>query len=211
VGTITALQRQRRRRDRVSVFVDDEYAFSLAIEVAATLRRGQDLSPEDIESLAHRDEYATALDRSMRFLSYRPRSEKELVRYLDERDVPPEVRDEVIERLAQLGLVDDAAFAEWWVRNRSEHKPRGALALRSELARCGVPDDVIGRAVTGVDEDSLARALAVSRAHRYAGMTREQFSRRLGGYLERRGFRYDAVRPAVDQAWEHLCDQESPG
>lgn len=208
MGTITALQRQRRRRDRVSVFVDDEYAFSLTLELAATLRRGQELSPEDVERLAQRDEYATALDRSMGYLSYRPRSRRELSRYLDDRDVPVSVREQVLARLSELGLVDDVAFADWWVRNRSEHKPRGSLALRSELVECGVPQDVIGRALEGIDEDALAADLAVSRAHRYASLSREMFDRRLGAYLDRRGFRYDAIRAAVARAWDHLDEVE---
>ncbi|MFN2250477.1 MAG: RecX family transcriptional regulator [Anaerolineae bacterium] len=206
MGTITALQRQRRRRDRVSVFIDDEYAFSLALEVAATLRRGQELTDADIERLTERDEYASALDRSMRYLSYRPRSRREIERYLDEREVPPPTRDAVLERLMDLGLVDDEAFAGWWVRNRSEHKPRGALALRSELVECGVPDRIIGGALAGLDEDALATRLALAQGERYAGLPREQFDRRLGGYLSRRGFRYEAVRSALARAWRQVSE-----
>jgi regulatory protein len=205
VGTITRLQGQRRR-DRVSVFIDGEYAFSLALEVAATLHRGQDLAPDDIERLAARDEYTSALDHTLRYLSFRPRSRHELAVYLDKRDVPEGIRDDVLARLSELGLLDDPAFAEWWVRNRTQHQPRGALALRSELAVRGVAEHVIANAVADIDEEAMAVELAVSRAARYADLPRALFDRRLGGYLQRRGFRYDVVRIALSRAWQQVGD-----
>lgn len=204
MAIVTRLQTQQRRRTRVSVFLDGEYAFSLALDLAIELHRGQQLGPEEVARLRARDEVRQALDRSMRYLSHRPRSRSEVERYLKERDVSAAARAAALERLEELELVDDPAFAAWWVENRLEHKPRGAIALRSELAARGVASDVIDEAIGQLDEGPIASELAVRRAHRYARLDRPTFDKRLGAYLQRRGFRFDVVRAALDAAWSSL-------
>lgn len=199
--TVTRLEAQARRPGRVNVYLDGALAFSLALEVAAALRPGQSLEPADIERLAEEDAYRRALDRSLGYLGHRPRSRRELERYLADKAVPPEVAGRVLGRLAELGLADDAQFAAWWVDNRARHRPRGGQALRQELAARGVDRATQNEAVTGLDEDALALDVALAQARRYRGLSRELFQRRLGALLARRGFAYPAVRAAVAAAW----------
>jgi len=205
-GVVTQLQLQRRRTDRVNVFLDEEYAFSLVLDLAAGLARGQVLSDADVERLQAEDAYRVGLDRALRYLGSRPRSRAEVEGYLRERDVPEAVAGRVLERLAGLDLVDDRAFAVWWVANRAAHQPRGRLALRSELAARGVDRRTIEEAVIEVDDEEAAVALARSRAERYRGLPREGFDHKLGGLLRRRGFGYEATRSALDAAWEQLSE-----
>lgn len=203
-GVVTQLQLQRRRTDRVNVFLDDEYAFSLALDLAAGLSRGQVLSDGDVEGLRAEDAYRVALDRALGYLASRPRSRAEIDGYLREREVDEPARGRVLERLETLALVDDHAFAAWWVANRGAHRPRGRLALRSELAARGLSRDAIEAAVAEVDDEDAAVALALSRAERYRGLDRAGLEHRLGGYLRRRGFDYATVRRALDAAWSRL-------
>jgi len=200
-GVVTLLQLQRRRPDRVSVFVDDEFRLALALDVAAGLTLGQALTDAEIARLAAEDAYRTALERALARLARRPRSRAEIERDLAGRDVPPQVAARVLDRLVELELVDDAAFAAWWVESRGANRPRGRIALRSELAARGVERADIDDALAAVDDEDAACALAVARAARYAGLARDAFDHRLGGYLRRRGFAYDAVRRALDAAW----------
>lgn len=204
MAIVTRLQKQQRRQDRVSVFLDGEYAFSLALDLAIELHRGQELNEDEIERLRTRDEVRSALDRAMRFLAYRPRSAAEVSRYLREKEVSEAAQHSVLQRLRELELVDDVAFAQWWVENRLQHQPRGAIALRSELSARGVPSEVIEEAISDLDEEGVASGLAVRRAHRYEGLDRRTFDKRLGGYLRRRGFSYEAVRGALNDAWDRL-------
>lgn len=198
---VTLLQLQQRRHDRVNVHLDDEYAFSVALDVAAGLRRGQELSPEDIFRLQAEDAYRRGLDRALRFLAHRPRSRQEVSRNLASHEVPPAAADRVLERLAALGLLDDLAFARWWVDNRTTHQPRGALALRHELVTHGVSRAEIDAAIGDLDEAALAREVAEAHLASHAALDRRTFDRKLGGILARRGFCHDAVRSALDDAW----------
>jgi len=198
---ITALKAQKRNRRRISVFLDGEYAFGLQHSVAAGLSVGQTLSVEEIEELQEQDEIELARDRVLNFLSYRPRSCAETERYLQRRGVSPATSAAVVERLLQAGLLDDEAFAQYWVENREQFRPRGARALRSELYQKGVPDKLIEAAIGDVDEAESAYRAARQRARRMEHLDYQTFRRRLGGYLSRRGFGYDTVKATVNRLW----------
>lgn len=199
---ITALKVQKKRRDRVSVFLDGEYAFGLQAAAAAGLRVGQTLCAEEIEALQDQEEIEAAYERVLDYLSYRPRSCAETERYLRRRGVSPSATEAVIERLLGAGLLDDEAFAEYWVENREQFRPRGQRALRYELRQKGVRDAVIAAAIHDVDETESAYRAARARARRLEHLDYTAFRRRLGGFLNRRGFGYDTVKTTVDRLWK---------
>ncbi|HOG48064.1 MAG TPA: RecX family transcriptional regulator [Anaerolineae bacterium] len=200
-GKITALRAQTKNKGRVNVYLDGAFAFGLPDIVAAGLRIGQELSDADIAALRQHDSLERAYDRALRFLSYRPRSSEEVRRYLAGKQVAEEVASEVLQRLARAGLVDDAAFARFWVENRTSFRPRGASALRYELRRKGIGESAIEAAVAAVDEDGSAYQAAQARAARLLHVDRDTFYRRLGEFLRRRGFSYATARDAVERLW----------
>jgi len=203
-GTITSLKAQKRNPERVNIYLDGRYAFSLAAIEAARLRRGQVLSDEDIEGLKERDSFEKAHDRALRFLSYRPRSEAEVRRYLQGKAVSPTIEEEVIERLTRAKLLDDLAFARYWVENRESFKPRGLRMLRYELYQKGLSEDTIAQALTDLDEEESAYQVALKRGRRLAHLDQVSFRKKLGAYLLRRGFPYEVVNLAVERTWQEL-------
>jgi regulatory protein len=90
---------------------------------------------------------AAVLEAAARFLEVRPRSVEEVRRRLRDAGYRAELVDGAIERLTDLGMLDDAAFATSWVESRDRARPRGARALRDELRRKGVAPDVIEAAL----------------------------------------------------------------
>ena len=207
-GTITALKAQTKNKGRVNVYLDGTFAFGLADVIAAPLRVGQRLSDDDIAALRQRDAQERAYDQALRFLSYRPRSIEETRRYLADKDVPPDVIATTLARLARAGLLDDEAFARFWVENRESFRPRSAMALRMELRRKGVGDEAIATALAAVDEKEAAYQAALARAVRLRGADRTTFYRRLGGFLQRRGFGYETARETVDRLWRESTAPE---
>lgn len=203
-GTITALKVQKRNPQRINVYLDDRYAFGLAAIEAARLQRGQVLSDEDIEELKERDSFEKAHDRALRFLSYRPRSEAEVRRYLQGKAVSPVVEEEVIERLTRAKLLDDLAFARYWVENRESFNPRGLRMLRYELRQKGLSEETIAQALTDLDQEDSAYQAALRRGRRLAHLDQISFRQKLGAHLLRRGFPYEVVNLAVERAWQEL-------
>lgn len=208
-GTITALEVQKHNKERVSVFLDGEFAFGLSLLEAAQLRKGQQLTDEQIASLKSRDSIEQAYESAVRFLAHRPRSTAEIRRNLKEKEIAPPVIDEVIERLESRGYVDDVAFARYWVSNRQQFKPRGSRALRFELREKGISDPIIDEVLAELDTTDAAYQAGLAKARRFRGLDKRTFREKLGAYLMRRGFDYDTVRDVTDQLYSEL--QEADG
>ena len=208
-GTITALTIQQKNKDRVNVYLDGRFAFGLAAIEAARLRRGQTLSDDEIAALQNRDEAQKAHESALRYLDYRPRSVDEIRRHLKGKDVAPEVTDEVVERLTSVGLLDDRAFARYWLENRSDFSPRGERALRLELRQKGVPGDIIAEVLSeGHNEDEAAYRAAMAQVRKVRTTDPVEFRRKMEAHLARRGFSYDIAREAVARAWSELQPSE---
>lgn len=124
-------------------------------------------------------------------LTARARSRRELEEALAQRAVPDEVAEQVLDRMQQVGLVDDAAFAKSWVEQRQVSRGLSRRALSDELRRKGVEGETIERAVAEVDADAeyaAAVGLVERRARRNAGADRATRWRQLVGLLARRGY-----------------------
>ena len=207
-GKITALRVQKRRTNRVSVFIDDEYAFSLQDVIAAQLRLGQELPQEQIRELHRRNAAETAYERVLHYLSYRPRSRCEVERYLQRKEVDATTIESVLQRLERAGLLDDEDFAQRWVDNRERLRPRGKWALRSELRRKGIASEVIDAALDNVDEEQNAMNAARRRYTRLVRHDEQTFRRRLLGFLQRRGFSYQTSQQVTDHFWQKACEEK---
>jgi len=107
----------------------------------------------------------------------------------------------VLARLVGAGLLDDEAFAHYWVENREEFKPRARRLLRYELEQKGLESAAIAEAVEEVSEEESAYRAGLARAARYAHLDRQTFRARLGGFLQRRGFSYEVVNETVNRLW----------
>ena len=139
---------------------------------------------------AHQLESAVK-EKCLSLLAIQPRTRVELERKLHQAEAPPEVVAEVLDRLTVVGLIDDAAYAQAYVRTGVAVRRRGTRTLRSELRGRGVSDDDIDTAADEVDEDTeraTALALASRRAPSLARFAPEVRRRRLMGMLVRRGF-----------------------
>lgn len=199
---ITALLRQKKARHRVSVFLDGEFAFGLYEETALlhALKKGMELSGAVLDAVQHSDRRIHARFVAERYLSTRMRSEGELRKRLQREELPDDVIDETIATFLRVQLIDDAAYAAAWIRDRGRLKPRSTALLRRELRARGVAEGIIEQALREEEQDdsSLALELARNWLERHASLDRDKALRRVMGFLQRRGFSvsvaYEAVR-----------------
>jgi regulatory protein len=164
---------------------------------------------------------AAAMEIAVRFLGARPRTRQELVTRLRRAAVPEPVIDATLDRLAELGYVDDLAFARWWAEQRDRHAPRGRRLLEAELRQRGVPRNVIDtyrdehskpertpedESLPG-SEDERARE-ALDRHLRGRALPEDAKGlQRLGMYLMRRGFDAETVRSTLRAANVEALDE----
>ena len=201
---ITALTRQKRNPDRINVFLDGEFAFGLAEIAAARLQVGQKVTPDEIAAIQAVDSLEKAKQSAYKYLSYRPRSIAEVERNLRDKKYDEMVISQVVERLQELQLLDDSAFARFWVEQRDTFKPRSAMALRQELMQKGVARDVIDDVLADVDETAVARKAAATRFNRWQHLPEDEFRKKMGGFLQRRGFSYGVIKEIADELWEDI-------
>ena len=200
--TVTA--KVPKAKNKVQVYLDGEYGFSLSKKLAQEVQLNEALPEGRIQELIERDQQDAAYEQALRLLSYRPRTERELRQRYAKKALPEQAQEATLERLKSEGLVDDAAFAQMWIENRMEFRPRGAWALRSELGAKGVARELIEIALEDFDEEEAARRAANQGARRYKQLSPDLFRRRLSAYLSRRGFTYQLISPLIEQHLEGI-------
>ncbi|HEX4221748.1 MAG TPA: regulatory protein RecX [Pseudonocardiaceae bacterium] len=137
------------------------------------------------------DPVSAARDYCLNLLTARPMTRAELRKKLIGREYPEDVADQVLNRLHEVGLIDDAAVAEVWVRSRHNYQGMARKALSIELRRKGVADEVVAEAVSAVDadaEEARARELVRKRLRGTVPADEVAVIRRLVGMLARKGY-----------------------
>jgi regulatory protein len=208
--TITALKAQKRNPNRVNVYLDGEFGFGVSRIVAAWLSVGQALSDERISALKIDDESEVAYQQALKFLDYRMRSSIEVEQYLLDKGTSSESVSQVFERLNRSGLVDDSRFARLWTDNRSEFRPRSRRSISRELRLKGIPEEVIEKTLSEMaPEEDLAYQAGSKYARKLIASDRYAFFRKLGGFLARRGFSYDDIKPVAARLWDERENSHS--
>lgn len=180
--------------------------------MSARVRRSAPEPPADAEG-PDADPYDVARSIALRQLTMAPRSRKQLEDKLAQRGCAPEVAAAVLDRLEQLGLVDDAAFAGMVTRSQTATRGLARRAVAHELRRRGVPDELVEESVEAIDpaqERAQAEELVAKRLRSMHGLAPEVQVRRLAAMLARKGYPADValpvVRAAVAEAPEHQRD-----
>lgn len=201
---VTKIEPQKRNPKRWSVFLEDKFAFGLDEEVLYKygLKEGQKLEQKKIERIIQSEIQKEAKELSLRFLSYRVRSEKEVRDKLKSKGFTKDITEKVIEDLRRVNLLDDYEFASAWIRDRLSNNPRGKALLKQELYKKGIKQEIIERTLKEYFADearelALAKKLLGKRIKRYENLEPNVAKRRMSDFLLRRGFSYDIIKQAL--------------
>lgn len=201
---ITAIKVQQHNSQRVSIDLDGEFAFGLSRITAAWLKTGDRLNEERITSLLQQDALEVAYQQAFRLLTHRLRSEGEIRGRLGDKGYTEEQIDLVIEKLRSENIVKDERFAKAWVESRNEFHPRSQRLMKRELSTKGVNETIIETALGQSETDEkLARQAGDQFARHLTGLDKPTFTRRLSGFLARRGFSYPIITQVVQEIWQH--------
>ncbi len=221
--TITKMTPGVRDPNRVNVFLDGCFAFSLDVSQVVDLevKVGLKVDKKRLKELRDASEFGKLCQRTLEWVLTRPHSIRETRDYLkrrkfkrvqlnrqrerEEKKPLPEIQDETIElvmaRLIEKRYLDDQKFAKFFVENRYIRKGISQKRLRMELKRKGVSDDKITTAlieVPRVEEEEIAKMIAKKRA-KYNDF-------KLVNYLVRQGFDFQKAKTAVEKSHEEVLD-----
>lgn len=162
-------------------------------------------SDDEARSATPTDPASRARDICLRLLTGSARTRKQLADALRRKEIPDEIAEQVLDRLAEVGLIDDAAYARSWVEQRQRSRGLARRALAGELRAKGVDSALVAEAVAEVDpddEEAAARRLVKRKLASTRGLDRQVRLRRLAGMLARRGYpeglALRVVRAALD-------------
>lgn len=131
---------QKKKKDRYSIFLDGDYAFSVEEDVLVhhALTKGKELSKKNIDEITEKDDYHRAYLMAIQFLSYRMRSVDEMQAYLRKKEINPNWIEPIMTSLVEDKYLEDQRFAEMFVRDRMHQTSKGPQVINRELLEKGV-------------------------------------------------------------------------
>lgn len=192
---ITKIEGQKNI-ERVNIYIDREFAFGLTKEIQLKygLYEGMEIDKKFIEEVLLEEEKLKAKNKALKFLSYRQRSEKEVVDKLKKEGFSQEIIDKTVEFLKGYNLIDDLNFAKNFVMDKSNINKYGPERIKYELYMKGIPESIINKSLEYYDDEySVALELARKKINSYKNDNKSAIYRKLGGFLQRRGFSYECI------------------
>ncbi|MBC13419.1 MAG: recombinase RecX [Rhodothermaceae bacterium] len=206
-GTITRVAQQKKDLDRASIYIDDAFAFGLAVDlvIEAGLRKGVVLTAQQQRDLLVRQEVFAAKASALAGLSQRARTTDEVRQSLLRKGFTEAVVEDTVAAVERIGLVDDEAYAKAFVRDRFNGRGYGPARLRQDLMRKGVGRSVIDAALDELTEaEDLGEEARAQAAKKWRSLASEADPRKRQkktlDFLVRRGFGFDTARAAVEAA-----------
>lgn len=195
---ITDLKQGVKNPNRVNVFVDGKFAFSLDVTQAVDfkIKVGKLLGPEELLEYQKASEFGKLYQRALEWVLVRPRSEKEAYDYLYkkvyEKKLDKNYINNILEKLKDRKYLDDFKFAEWYVENRFVKKGVSVRRLKMELMKKGIEKSIIEEILSASernDKDEILKIIAKKRA--------KYTDEKLIQYLCRQGFSFELVSELV--------------
>ncbi|MBR2996895.1 RecX family transcriptional regulator [Candidatus Saccharibacteria bacterium] len=203
---VTELRQGVKNPNRVNVFIDGKYEFSLDVTqvVEYKLKKGMKLTAEQVAEYKKASEYGKLYQRTLEWVLTRPRSERETRDYLRKKIYDKKLDnnyiEKIIEKLKLKKYLDDEKFAEWYVENRFVKKGVSIKRLKMELMKKGVKRELAEATINKIgrgDETEIKKIVAKKRT-RYD-------DERLISYLVRQGFDYHLAQTVVR---ENHCETD---
>jgi regulatory protein len=201
-GIITSITVQKKNKNRFNIFINGQYSFSLNRSLAESLKPDDQLTQNKIKALKQTDEQDTAYSRALFYLKFRPRTRMEIERYLKGKNFSSVATTSTLSRLEGNGYINDFEFARLWIENRLRFKPKGSYALKAELRKKGIDDQIIIEVLMDFNETESAWAAISPRLTRLEKLEKNEFNKKIYSFLSYRGFDYSTCKQICDQAWE---------
>jgi regulatory protein len=201
---VTAIKQQLKLRNRYSVYVDEQYSFSLSESalIESGMHSGLALTREDLDNYKKLSLDDKLYSQALRYVAMRQRTVWETGFYLERKGIDPTLLTQILNKLSILGLIDDEKYARAYVNDRLLLRPTSRRKIIMELKKKRIPEDTVQRILAektdqeGGDSDHTALVSVIARKRR---QTKYQDDKKLMQYLARQGFGYGDIKAALSQ------------
>lgn len=206
---VTAIEPQKKS-GRFNVFLDNQFGFAIDENNLAQshLKIAKVLTKEQIDTFTTKNQIGKLTDQSLRFLSYRPRSVKEVADYLAKKiatsenikfrqaQESPQIK-KIITKLKKYNYLNDVDFTKWLVSSRARSHTKGLSHMRLELKAKGVDPEIIEITLEElVNESQLAKAALSKKVKKWHNLSGLELKKKVYQYLSSHGFSYDTIKEA---------------
>jgi|LFRM01.2.fsa_nt_gb regulatory protein len=196
----------QRNKNRVNIYIDNKFAFGLTRDLLYKfdLCINQELEESFIENILKAEEQSKVTNAALNLISYRQRSIKEIYEKLKGKGYDEDFINKSIEYCKEQNYLNDHQFAESFIRDKQNLNKFGSTRIRYELIKKGVSKDIIEETLNfDKDEEyNVALTLAQKKINSYKGQERNSIYRKLGGFLQRKGYPYDIVTKVLKELLE---------
>ncbi len=201
MSRITDIKPQKNKK-RFNIYLDGKFAFGVSAEakLKAGLKIDQEISSQKVETLIKEDEFIKFYDRALKFLSYRPRSEKEIQDWFKRKKVGGETQKLIEKKLKGLGYLNDQEFTRWWIEQRMTFRPFGKRRLALELRQKGINKEMVEEELGKLENDKLielAEELVKKKMKIMKDLPYFEARKKLTAFLARRGFSWEIIKTVV--------------
>ena len=211
---ITQVEIQKKNPHRFNIFLDGQFAFGADEDLVVNHRLvvGKEISSDDLPKLLFEGEVGKLMERMYNLFSVRQRSEKEVRDYLKRLSFKRKIKgdeefsevviEQLIEKLKQKELLNDAQFAQAWMESRRKSKEKGVNAIKSELYQKRIDREIIQEILENTkpeDEEKLAKEALEKKAKAWKNLPELEFKKKALEFLVRRGFEYSTAKDVVNE------------
>jgi regulatory protein len=199
MGKITKINQQKKKKNRVNIYIDGEFSLSLYKDTAIKyhLYENKELTPTEISSIKKFEEITEAKEKARNYISYRERSKKEIKDYLINKGIREEVAEKVLADFEEASLIDDQRFATVWIKDRNKNNPKGNFALKMELKDKGIEEEQIESLLLSIDEKENALKVFEKAIKKYG--RNKNSKKKIFQYLKRRGFKTRTILEVLQE------------
>ena len=208
MNIITKIEEGKRNKERVNIYIDNEYAFSVSKEILykENLKVDDNVNIEDLREIVKKDNYIKCKNSALRIVERSYKSEKELKDKLLLKGYDKESIEKTMEFLKEYNFLSDNNYTKMYVKDKS--KFQGKNKIKFDLYRKGIDEEIIQEELSSIDEEDereVAYNLVLKKYNVIAKRESDKYklSQKLYRYIVSKGYSYDIASYAIKKALEN--------
>lgn len=209
LSIISKIEQQKKNVHRYSIFLDEEYSFSVSEDtlIKLKLRKGMEVDKKQLDYILEQEELNTCIAYGLKLLSYKARNEYEIKDKMTKKGFNEEAITKAIEYLNEQKYINDEAYTRSYVRDKANIKKLGYVRIKNELIQKRIDKEIIEDTLSELIDmdDEYERALELAEKKMqttYKNDESQAAYRKLGGFLQRKGYSMDTTIKVLNKIFK---------
>ena len=198
---ITKIEQAKKNKERVNIYADGEYAFSLYIDTVLeySLKEGDEIDENVIKQAAKEDEKRYAVKTALKYVSYKMRSSGEVRKKLKQKEISDSAISYALEKMSEYGYINDDEYAKMFVEEFKDKK--GRIDIEERLLGKGISKELARKYLKNIDQSDTVLEQAQALKERYKNDDEYKAKQKMFRTLMMRGFDFEQIKKAVAKVY----------